>query len=113
MPGWSDRFLPGSERPPCHTVGELADRITEEDASHAAANPHATVAPFAVNQIIHRTNDRLDHDIEVIVKHQVPIVITSLGARPEINEAVHSCCGIVLHDVMEPEAWNGATIPNR
>ena len=57
-------------------------------------------APFAVNQIVHRSNDRLDHDLEMCVKHEVPIVITSLGARPEVNEAVHSYGGIVLHDVI-------------
>ena len=57
-------------------------------------------APFAVNQIVHRSNDRLEHDLEMCVKHEVPIVITSLGARPEVNEAVHSYGGIVLHDVI-------------
>ena len=56
-------------------------------------------APFAVNQIVHRSNARLMHDMETIVKHEVPIVITSLGARPEINEAVHSYGGVVFHDV--------------
>ena len=59
-----------------------------------------TDAPFAVNQIVHRSNQRLMHDMEVIVKHEVPIVITSLGARPEINEAVHSYGGLVFHDVI-------------
>ena len=57
-------------------------------------------APFAVNQIVHRSNDRLEHDLDMCVKHKVPIVITSLGARPEVNEAVHSYGGIVLHDVI-------------
>ena len=57
-------------------------------------------APFAVNQIVHRSNTRLDHDIEMCVKYQVPIVITSLGARPEVNEAIHSYGGIVLHDII-------------
>ena len=57
-------------------------------------------APFAVNQIVHRSNDRLMHDVELCVKYRVPIVITSLGARPEVNEAVHSYGGIVLHDVI-------------
>ena len=57
-------------------------------------------APFAVNQIVHRSNARLMKDMEIIVKHEVPIVITSLGARPEINEAVHSYGGLVFHDVI-------------
>ncbi|WP_433734058.1 NAD(P)H-dependent flavin oxidoreductase [Nocardia sp. CA-129566] len=95
--------FPALNARPASQLADWLDRITEENASYAAANPDATVAPFAVNQIVHRTNDRLDHDMEVIVKHQVPIVITSLGARPEINEAVHSYGGIVLHDVISDE----------
>ena len=78
-------------------------RITDENAAYAAAYPDAHVAPFAVNQIVHRSNDRLSHDMDVIVDHRVPIVITSLGARPEINDAVHSYGGIVLHDVISNE----------
>ena len=58
-------------------------------------------APFAVNQIVHRSNDRLMHDVEMCVKYRVPIVITSLGAREEVNQAVHSYGGIVLHDVID------------
>ena len=57
-------------------------------------------APFAVNQIVHRSNDRLMHDVELCVKYRAPIVITSLGAREEVNQAVHSYGGIVLHDVI-------------
>ena len=57
-------------------------------------------APFAVNQIVHKTNERLMEDMEVIVKHKVPIVITSLGARKDVNDAIHSYGGIVLHDVL-------------
>ena len=79
-------------------------------------------APFAVNQIVHRSNARLMHDMEVIVKHEVPIVITSLGARPEINEAVHSYGGLVFHDVINNKlarklalrsAVPGAALPPR
>ncbi len=66
----------------------LADELSAEDA------------PFAVNQIVHRSNDRLMHDVELCVKYRVPIVITSLGARAEVNEAIHSYGGIVLHDVI-------------
>ncbi|HQZ37089.1 MAG TPA: nitronate monooxygenase family protein, partial [Ilumatobacteraceae bacterium] len=69
----------------------------DELAETLAGIPNA--APFAVNQIVHRSNDRLEEDMKVVVEHKVPIVITSLGARPEINEAVHSYGGIVLHDV--------------
>ena len=75
-------------------------KITEELDRHNQANPDAPAAPFAVNQIVHRSNARLDHDLEMCVKHKVPVVITSLGARPEVNEAVHSYGGIVLHDVI-------------
>ena len=77
-------------------IVEIKDAIDR----HNQANPEAPAAPFAVNQIVHKSNDRLMHDLEVCVKHQVPIVITSLGAREEVNEAVHSYGGIVLHDVI-------------
>ncbi len=64
------------------------------------AHPDTPAAPFAVNQIVHKSNDRLEHDVAMCVKHKVPIVITSLGARPEVNAAIHSYGGIVLHDVI-------------
>jgi nitronate monooxygenase len=92
--------FPALNARPQSLLGDWLDRIVEENAGYAAANPSAFVAPFAVNQIVHRSNDRLEHDMAVIVEHQVPIVITSLGARPEVNEAVHSYGGIVLHDVI-------------
>lgn len=75
-------------------------RIKDELAAYDEANPGAPAAPYAVNQIVHKTNARLDHDVEMCVKHKVPIVITSLGARPEVNEAIHSYGGIVLHDII-------------
>ncbi len=75
-------------------------RITEELDRHNQANPDKPAAPFAVNQIVHRSNGRLDRDIEICVKHKVPVWITSLGARVEVNEAAHSCGGITLHDVI-------------
>lgn len=75
-------------------------RIRDELAAYDDANPAAPAAPFAVNQIVHKTNERLDHDVEMCVKYKVPIVITSLGARPEVNEAIHSYGGIVLHDII-------------
>ncbi|ARN21469.1 NAD(P)H-dependent flavin oxidoreductase [Piscinibacter gummiphilus] len=77
------------------------ERITRELAEHDRLHPDRPSAPFAVNQIVHRSNDRLQHDLDLCVKYKVPIVITSLGARPEVNEAVHSYGGIVLHDVID------------
>lgn len=74
--------------------------IEEELDRHNQANPDRPAAPFAVNQIVHRSNGRLDRDLEICVKHEVPIWITSLGARVEVNEAAHSCGGIVLHDII-------------
>lgn len=75
-------------------------RIREELDRHNQANPDRPAAPFAVNQIVHKSNARLDRDIEICVKHEVPVWVTSLGARTEINEAAHSCGGLVLHDVI-------------
>lgn len=74
--------------------------ITETLAAHDAANPGRPAAPFAVNQIVHRSNKRLEHDLGLCVKYKVPVVISSLGAVPEVNAAVHSYGGIVLHDVI-------------
>ena len=75
-------------------------RITSELDNYNAANPDKPAAPFAVNQIVHGSNDRLQHDLELCVKYKVPIVITSLGAKPFVNEAIHSYGGIVLHDII-------------
>jgi len=75
-------------------------RINEELDRHNQANPDRPAAPYAVNQIVHKSNNRLQHDIEVCVKHRVPVVITSLGAREDLNAAVHSYGGIVLHDII-------------
>ncbi|MBM3604764.1 MAG: nitronate monooxygenase [Alphaproteobacteria bacterium] len=75
-------------------------RITEELDRHNQAHPDRPAAPFAVNQIVHRSNARLERDIEICHRHKVPIWITSLGARVEVNEAAHACGGIALHDVI-------------
>jgi nitronate monooxygenase len=75
-------------------------RITSELEAHNRANPDSPAAPFAVNQIVHGSNDRLQHDLDMCVKYKVPIVITSLGAKEFVNEAVHSYGGIVLHDII-------------
>ena len=75
-------------------------RIREELDAWNQSNPDTPAAPFAVNQIVHRSNGRLERDLEICVKHKVPIWITSLGARVEVNEAAHACGGVVLHDII-------------
>ncbi|WP_425049656.1 NAD(P)H-dependent flavin oxidoreductase [Psychromarinibacter sp. S121] len=75
-------------------------RITEELDAYNQANPDTPAAPFAVNQIVHRSNARLQRDIEICHKWKVPIWITSLGARPEVNAAAHDCGGLALHDII-------------
>ena len=86
-------------RPP-ELLDEWLTRIKAELADHQAAHPDAPVAPFAVNQIVHASNDRLKHDVDMCVKHEVPIVITSLRAPDEVVEAVHGYGGVVFHDVI-------------
>ncbi|HTH60366.1 MAG TPA: nitronate monooxygenase family protein [Paraburkholderia sp.] len=92
--------FPALNARPEHVLGEWLDRITTELAEHDAKHPERPAAPFAVNQIVHKSNDRLQHDLEVCARYRVPIVITSLGAREEVNAAVHAWGGIVLHDVI-------------
>lgn len=92
--------FPALNARPAHVLDEWLHRIRDALAEHDARHPDRPAAPFAVNQIVHRSNDRLEHDLAVCVKHRVPLVITSLGARPEVNEAVHSYGGTVLHDVI-------------
>ena len=74
--------------------------ITEARASHDRAHPEQPAAPFAINQIVHKSNDRLQHDVELCVKYKVPVIITSLGAREDVNQAIHSYGGVVLHDII-------------
>ncbi len=92
--------FPALNARPAEMLDQWLTEIKSSLAEHDAQNPDQPAAPFAVNQIVHRSNDRLQHDMEVCVKHQVPIVITSLGAREEVNEAVHSYGGLVFHDVI-------------
>jgi nitronate monooxygenase len=92
--------FPALNARPEPVLGEWLDRITTELAEHDAKHPDRPAAPFAVNQIVHKSNDRLQHDLEVCARYRVPIVITSLGAREEVNAAVHAWGGIVLHDVI-------------
>ncbi len=92
--------FPSLNARPEAALDEWLAQIGEALASHDAAHPERPAAPFAVNLIVHKSNDRLMHDLELCVKHRVKIVITSLGARPEVNEAIHSYGGVVLHDVI-------------
>ena len=86
---------------PSGVLDEWLHRITEELAAHNRDHPDRPAAPYAVNQIVHKTNNRLDEDMAVCAKWQVPMVITSLGAREDVNNAVHAWGGIVLHDVID------------
>jgi len=86
---------------PQSQLDEWIHQITEELAAWDRTNPDTPAAPFAVNQIVHRSNDRLEADIATCAKWKVPITITSLGARTELNEAVHGWGGITLHDIID------------
>ena len=93
--------FPALNARPQELLDDWLHRMREELSSYDAAHPERPSAPFAVNQIVHRSNARLEHDLELCVRHKVPIVITSLGAREDVNQAVHSYGGIVLHDVID------------
>ena len=92
--------FPAFNARPAEELDRWLEKITTELAEYDAANPESPSAPFAVNQIVHGSNDRLQHDMEMCVKWKVPIVITSLGAKEFVNESVHSYGGIVLHDII-------------
>ena len=92
--------FPALNARPESALAEWIEQIQAALAAHDAAHPDRPAAPFAVNQIVHRSNNRLEHDLAVCVQYKVPIVITSLGARPEVNQAVHSYGGIVMHDII-------------
>ena len=92
--------MPALNARPAAQLDDWLAEITEALAAHDRAHPGAPAAPFAVNQIVHKSNDRLEHDMAVCAKYRVPIVITSLGARPDVNQAVHGWGGVVLHDVI-------------
>ncbi|MCJ8149260.1 NAD(P)H-dependent flavin oxidoreductase [Shinella sedimenti] len=92
--------FPALNARPESQLDEWLAEITETLAAHDAQHPDRPAAPFAVNQIVHRSNKRLEHDLAMCVKYKVPIVISSLGAVPEVNAAIHSYGGIVLHDVI-------------
>ena len=92
--------MPALNARPAAQLDEWLAEITEALAAWDKANPDNPAAPFAINQIVHKSNDRLEHDMQVCAKYKVPIVITSLGAREDVNQAVHSWGGVVLHDVI-------------
>lgn len=92
--------MPALNARPASQLDEWLAEITEALAAHDKAHPDRPAAPFAINQIVHKSNDRLEHDLQVCAKYKVPITITSLGAREDVNQAVHSWGGVVLHDVI-------------
>lgn len=92
--------MPALNARPASQLDEWLHEITETLAAYNKANPDKPAAPFAINQIVHKSNDRLEHDLAMVVKYKVPIIITSLGARPELNAAVHAYGGVVLHDII-------------
>ena len=100
--------FPALNARPESQLDEWLAEITEGLAAHDAQNPDRPAAPFAVNQIVHRSNKRLEHDLMMCVKYKVPVVISSLGAVPEVNAAIHSYGGIVLHDVINNRHANSA-----
>ena len=92
--------MPALNARPAEQLEEWLIEITETLAAYNKANPDKPAAPFAINQIVHKSNDRLEHDMAMCVKYKVPIIITSLGAREDINQATHSYGGVVLHDII-------------
>jgi nitronate monooxygenase len=92
--------MPALNARPAELLDEWLAEITETLAAYNKANPTKPAAPFAINQIVHKSNDRLEHDMAVCAKYKVPIIITSLGARVDINDAVHAWGGVVLHDII-------------
>jgi len=92
--------MPALNARPQAQLDDWLAEITETLAAYDRANPDAPSAPFAINQIVHKSNDRLEHDMALCVKYKVPIIITSLGAREEINQAAHSYGGVVMHDII-------------
>jgi nitronate monooxygenase len=92
--------MPALNARPAELLDEWIAEITETLAAYNKANPDKPAAPFAINQIVHKSNDRLDHDMAVCAKYKVPIIITSLGARTDVNEAVHAWGGVVMHDII-------------
>ncbi|MFM8929023.1 MAG: NAD(P)H-dependent flavin oxidoreductase [Betaproteobacteria bacterium] len=92
--------MPALNARPASQLDEWLHEITEALAAWDRDHPDQPAAPYAINQIVHKSNDRLEHDMQVCAKYRVPLVITSLGARVDVNEAVHRWGGIVMHDII-------------
>ncbi|WBY01377.1 nitronate monooxygenase family protein [Ramlibacter tataouinensis] len=92
--------MPALNARPASQLDEWLHEITETLAAWNRQHPDRPAAPFAINQIVHKSNDRLEHDMEMVVRHKVPVIITSLGARTDVNDAIHGYGGVVLHDVI-------------
>ena len=92
--------MPSLNARPAEQLEDWLAEISETLAAYNLANPLNPAAPFAINQIVHKSNDRLEHDLEVCARFKVPIIITSLGAREDLNQAVHGWGGVVLHDII-------------
>ncbi len=92
--------MPALNARPAEQLEQWLIEITETLAAYNKAHPEQPAAPFAINQIVHKSNDRLEHDMAMCVKYKVPIIITSLGAREDLNAAAHSYGGVVLHDII-------------
>jgi nitronate monooxygenase len=92
--------MPALNARPASQLDEWLHEITETLAAWNKAHPEQPAAPFAINQIVHKSNDRLEHDMAAVVKHKVPVIITSLGARTDVNDAIHSYGGVVMHDII-------------
>ncbi|MFE8645971.1 NAD(P)H-dependent flavin oxidoreductase [Sphingomonas sp. NCPPB 2930] len=92
--------MPALNARPAAQLDDWLAEITEGLAAWDRAHPDRPAAPFAINQIVHKSNDRLEHDMALVAKYKVPLVITSLGARTDVNEAIHAYGGVVLHDII-------------
>jgi nitronate monooxygenase len=92
--------MPALNARPASQVDEWLAEVTETLAAWDRDHPEQPSAPFAINQIVHKSNDRLEHDIEACARYKVPVIITSLGARTDVNDAVHAWGGVVLHDII-------------
>ena len=92
--------MPSLNARPAAQLDDWLAEITETLAAYNQANPDHPAAPFAINQIVHKSNDRLEHDMQLCAKYKVPIIITSLGAREDVNQAIHGWRGVVMHAVI-------------